>query len=289
MDSTFVICSSIVSEQILETIVISSESDSDEVDYLAAPQAQPNPNRLSLVLKFDDDYSNLMDIDCQLCSARVPFGTGATIQKCQHSLCPDCVAKAILRQQEHVHCPVKQSGKNCTSLIPTGLVRHALPAQEFREYQSKMFQDLEGLDLLPNSSSFECSICLCPIEAGDGIILRDCIHEFCLECIRQTVNHCEDAQVQCPFADKDYSCTSVLQQREVRGVLADQTKYNRFLSHCLRVAEKRMSDSFHCKTNDCQGWCILEEDQRTFLCPVCEATSCTVCEVIARNYILKRF
>lgn len=269
-----------IPEAVDETINLSSESDSDVANraFIEDPAAVMPAAGPILELEFDDEYSNLLDIPCVLCDELVAFGKGTTIPGCGHSMCPNCVAKAIL--QEQTLCPVADGRGKCVAQIPTGLIRHVLPAVEFEQYQIQSMEALDDVDLVLNTSQFECSICLCQIEPGFGVVLRDCVHEFCFECIRQQVKHCEDAQVICPFKDHEYSCEAYLQQREVRGVLADQADYNRHLSLCLRVAERRLSNTFHCTTRDCIGFCVREEGQLVFLCPVCKQTNCTVCEVI---------
>lgn len=289
-------------EQIEEIIVISSDSDSEaEVVHSTIPDEPPPPspaadnpsssanNNASFGFEFDDEYSNLLDVLCHMCSELVPFGKGATIPGCNHSICANCVAKAILQGQ--TRCPGKElnatiSSISCGSIIPTGLVRHVLPVEEFQMFQAQSLEALDDMDLVMNSIPFECPICLLPIRPGHGVVLRDCVHEFCLECLRQTVIHCEDVQVVCPFTDENYSCGAVMQQREVRGVLGENNAYDRHLTLCLKVAERRLSNTFHCKTRDCPGWCILENGQQSLLCPVCQAISCTSCEVIKYTYIV---
>lgn len=241
-------------------------------------EGAPSMEAQHSVSGFSLDYSNLQDLECHLCNDPLPFGEGTTIPDCQHSMCLNCVSKRIV--QGHKHCPVVEvGGQNCNSLIPTGLLKYVLPENEFKQHQTHKIRIQDDLDLVFNSSTFECSICLGSIMPGDGVVLRDCIHEFCVDCLRQTVNHCLDAQVSCPFANADYSCPAFLQQREVRGVLGDQKAYDKFISLCLRIAEGRLSHTFHCLKADCSGWCVLEDDQEVFWCDVCDAKNCLICQV----------
>jgi hypothetical protein len=41
-----------------------------------------------------------------------------------------------------------------------------------------LFQ-LESSNLLENRKDFECSVCVCDVSAGDGVILKECFHMFC--------------------------------------------------------------------------------------------------------------
>ena len=33
--------------------------------------------------------------------------------------------------------------------------------------------------LIPNDEEFECPICMSPIEVGEGVKLRECLHNCC--------------------------------------------------------------------------------------------------------------
>lgn len=48
----------------------------------------------------------------------------------------------------------------------------------------------------------------------------------------------------------------------------------------MALAESQAQDSFHCKTPDCPGWCLFEDNVNTFLCPVCKHTNCLTCTAI---------
>lgn len=255
---------------------VGPSSDDESLDYSFA--GAPSIDAQKFGAGFNVDYSNMIEEICNLCEDRVRIGEGATFPDCQHSMCLDCIAKAILQEQRH--CPfVGAGGANCRSWIPTGLLRHVLPADEFNKYQRDRFVSLDDMDCVPNCSSFECGICFGHIEPGDGVVIRDCIHEFCVDCLQQTIKHCEDALVCCPYVDDDYACKEFLQQREVRGILGDQEAFDKYLAHCLTIAEARMPDTMHCMTKDCEGWCFLEDVTIDFTCPKCEAKNCLTCMV----------
>lgn len=48
----------------------------------------------------------------------------------------------------------------------------------------------------------------------------------------------------------------------------------------MAQAENRMGNAFHCKTPDCKGWCILEDNVNEFPCPVCKHVNCLTCQAI---------
>lgn len=61
--------------------------------------------------------------------------------------------------------------------------------------------------------------------------------------------------------------------------LVTWAEYERFLKRRLAVAESRAQNSYHCRTADCLGWCVYEDDVNEFRCPICWALNCLVCKV----------
>ncbi|OCT77294.1 hypothetical protein XELAEV_18032493mg [Xenopus laevis] len=150
------------------------------------------------------------------------------------------------------------------------------------EERSLNFQHLLQLDnevLIPNQEPIDCRICFSEVPVGGGVLLRECLHSFCRECLRQLVNCCEEPEVSCPFRDETFGCNSKLQQREIRA-LVSQEEYSRFLERGLVVAESRSQNSYHCRTADCRGWCIYEDSVNEFTCPICYAHNCLICKAI---------
>lgn len=56
--------------------------------------------------------------------------------------------------------------------------------------------------------------------------------------------------------------------------------FNKFLNRSLATAESQAPNSFHCKTPNCQGWCVYEDNVNTFYCPVCTKPNCLTCKAI---------
>ena len=48
-------------------------------------------------------------------------------------------------------------------------------------------------------------------------------------------------------------------------------------------------NSFHCKTPDCQGWCIYEDHVNFFKCPVCNKENCLTCKAIHEGVNCKKY
>ncbi|XP_057334913.1 ranBP-type and C3HC4-type zinc finger-containing protein 1-like [Microplitis mediator] len=139
---------------------------------------------------------------------------------------------------------------------------------------------LEECEIVPNSEYFECPICFDYIEPYSGVVLRDCLHVFCWECIKSNVKLNDDVQIKCPFADNEYACDSTLQEREIKALLGAEL-YEKHLEKSLTHAALEAHDqAFHCRTVDCNGWCLRDEDANHFLCPVCSLTNCLTCQTI---------
>ncbi|KAG1714069.1 RanBP-type and C3HC4-type zinc finger-containing protein 1 [Nymphon striatum] len=96
-------------------------------------------------------------------------------------------------------------------------------------------EKLEELDLIPNTEEFECPVCLSDIPSGGGVVLKECIHNFCKECLANAVEFCEDAVVKCPYRDNNYSCASHLLDREVKNLVSPKI----YEKHLKEVYEKQ--------------------------------------------------
>ncbi|XP_033334832.2 uncharacterized protein LOC117225400 [Megalopta genalis] len=148
---------------------------------------------------------------------------------------------------------------------------------------------LENCDIIPNSEPIECPVCFVTYGPREGVILRDCLHMFCRSCIINTIRYCEEAEVKCPYRDSEYTCESTLQEREIKA-LVEQEVYQQHLAKSIAQAENNAgNNAFHCKTPDCPGWCIYDDDVNNFLCPVCGANNCLTCQVIHAGKNCKQY
>ncbi|XP_043257278.1 uncharacterized protein LOC122400101 [Colletes gigas] len=148
---------------------------------------------------------------------------------------------------------------------------------------------LENCDVIPNSEPIECPVCFVTYGPREGVILRDCLHMFCRSCIANTIRYCEDAEVKCPYRDSEYTCESTLQEREIKALVEPEV-YQQHLAKSIAQAENNAgNNAFHCKTPDCPGWCIYDDDVNNFLCPVCGANNCLTCQVIHTGKNCKQY
>ncbi|CAN7975928.1 unnamed protein product, partial [Ixodes persulcatus] len=139
--------------------------------------------------------------------------------------------------------------------------------------------ELEEQDIVPSMEAFECSVCFSDVGPGEGALLKDCLHMFCRACLYNAVRYAEEAMVKCPFRNEEYSCSSHLQEREIKALVPPEV-YEYHLSQSLKTAESQAPNSFHCKTADCPGWCVLEGNVNVFTCPVCHHSNCLTCRAI---------
>lgn len=143
------------------------------------------------------------------------------------------------------------------------------------------YQELMSLDIAkiaPNKEKFECSICFLDIQSGAGAILRDCLHTFCRPCLANHIRYSDEPEIKCPYIDHQYSCQSHLQEREIRALISKED-YDKHLAKSIRIAENKIENTFHCKTPNCLGWCIFEDNTNSFKCPVCTINNCLTCGV----------
>ncbi|XP_039285991.1 uncharacterized protein LOC111052537 isoform X2 [Nilaparvata lugens] len=137
--------------------------------------------------------------------------------------------------------------------------------------------ELENEPVIRNPEQFECPTCFDIIEVGGGIVLKECVHSICRTCLSRLVESSDEAEIKCPC------CTSVIQEREIKVVVAPEI-FDKFLSKSLAVTANSIENAFHCKTPDCRGWCIIEnvlnQPVNVFNCPLCGVENCVQCQAI---------
>ncbi|XP_004547698.1 ranBP-type and C3HC4-type zinc finger-containing protein 1 [Maylandia zebra] len=141
----------------------------------------------------------------------------------------------------------------------------------------------EEQNLIPNANEADCPICFSNLQPGEGIVLRECLHTFCRECLKGTIVNSQDAEVSCPD-----NCDSKLLDREIKELLTEE-EHQRFLELRLSIAESRSEHSFHCQTPNCRGWCIYEDEVNEFHCELCDETNCILCRAIHKDMNCKDY
>ncbi|KAK1799735.1 hypothetical protein P4O66_006272 [Electrophorus voltai] len=167
-------------------------------------------------------------------------------------------------------------------------LQYELSIIDEREQNFLDLLETDAQDLISNKEELDCTICYSSVMPGEGATLRECLHSFCRECLKQTILNCVDAEVLCPYADEKYSCNCNLQDREIKTLLS-QDEYQKFLELRLNIAESRCENSYHCKTPDCMGWCIFEDNVNEFTCDICNETNCLLCKAIHKGMNCKEY
>ena len=150
---------------------------------------------------------------------------------------------------------------------------------QLREDNYQKLMEAADQDLLEVDHEFECSICIMDVDVGDGVMLRECLHSFCKECLLGHITHAEDAEVKCPFQGETYQCQSVITEREIKQLLSPEA-YQHWHQMGLNQAEGTIQNAFHCKTADCPSWCVYEDNNNFFDCNVCGVQNCLTCKAI---------
>ncbi|CAB3250262.1 unnamed protein product [Arctia plantaginis] len=139
----------------------------------------------------------------------------------------------------------------------------------------KELVQLEQQALVPNAENFECGVCMEEYTPGNGVVLRECVHIFCRNCLADVVRYCDEPDIPCPAM----GCRGMLQEREIRALVTPQD-YERWLARGLAAAESGTRNAFHCRTRDCKGWALCDPDVQKFPCPVCKHINCIPCQAI---------
>lgn len=146
---------------------------------------------------------------------------------------------------------------------------------------------LSNRPLVCNVDFFECPICFTDIDPGDGAILRGCLHSFCKECLVNTIKFSEEITIKCPFVSDDFNCEFALEEREIKSLLSTDL-WEKHLEKSIRIAQNTIENAFFCRTPNCKGWCIFEDDINEFACPICNGKNCLLCRAIHPGYNCKQ-
>lgn len=211
---------------------------------------------------------------------------------------PRCNPDAIIQIEAQKIAATKQKELHPLAIATTSLSKStsSIPSATKptieKEIVKNHYHELLKLDNLNdialNTATFECAICIVEYEPFEGVVLRNCLHTFCKDCIRNTIIYSEEAEVICPYIDAKYTCDCILQDREIKALLT-KDEHDEHLAKSLRVAENQIENSFHCRTPNCKGWCIYEDNVNQFKCPICSLINCLTCRVIHDGLNCKQY
>lgn len=221
---------------------------------------------------------------CSICDHFVDTNDGILVRNCLHQVCVDCIRKKIIDCVEiAVNCPVAM----CEYMLQDREIRSLISQEEYEFHMNKCvvkeqsealykeLLDLEQQGLIHNTEPFECKICFTDVDVYEGIMIRECLHQYCTECIRSTINLSEEVQIKCPTMD----CTCFIHDREIHALLT-QAEFDKYSMRTLRLVESQAPNSYHCKKANCEGWCLVDDEVNTFSCPRCWSQNCLPCQVV---------
>jgi len=160
--------------------------------------------------------------------------------------------------------------------------------KEEKKNNLEAYKQLENLDIIPNAENFECTVCFLDTEPGDGVVLRECLHTFCKVCLAASIEHSEAPKVKCPYKDDNYSCDMELLEREIKA-LVSPVVFEKHQKKSVKEAEANIKNAYHCKTPDCAGWTVIDDNVNIFKCPLCKRTNCITCQAIHDGMDCKQY
>lgn len=190
--------------------------------------------------------------------------------------CPKC------KKDSCFACRACHMGQSCARYIEQlvyAMDKGLLEDPKLKEARAKEHLSLYEQDYVRNVDEFDCSVCFAAVESGAGLVLRNCHHELCKECLINTVKNSETALVRCPCLEGVDPCTMDILDTDIRAVM-DAEHYNMLLEKGFCEAERQTPGAFHCKTLNCKAWCTYDIEVNTFDCPTCGMSNCLRCEAI---------
>lgn len=155
------------------------------------------------------------------------------------------------------------------------------------KYESLVQAHEEGL--IEPQEQFNCVICFETIQSGNGIRLKECLHEFCKDCIKHHILYTETADIKCPSQNDGAPCSYDISHLEIQQLISDDD-FRKFNLKSLRMAEAAAGErAYHCKTVNCEGWCEYDEEVNFFNCPVCSKPNCLTCKAIHEGKNCKEY
>ncbi|XP_065080531.1 ranBP-type and C3HC4-type zinc finger-containing protein 1-like isoform X2 [Ochlerotatus camptorhynchus] len=288
-------------------------STSNSVPIESTTSTSNTENQYQQLLELDKQalVHNIDESECILCSKMISIGKGVLLVNCLHSFCTKCLKNSLL-EATTIGCPFPNGLHECEGNLVERELKALLSAQEYNDLMERQLEAIkndmvqatrsatevsEELDMLmtltdasvvPNPEPFDCPVCFGPYDTYEGVILRECFHSFCRDCLINSIKHADDVIVQCPFTDDKNSCECLIQDREIKCLLSAD-EYNEYLGRSLRKAESLANNAFHCKTPDCIGWCLTENNVTSFWCPICFTDNCLKCKTIHANMSCKDY
>lgn len=257
---------------------------------LRKPANEPCYKKLVDMMNNKPLIENYEDFICILCHKLIKKGHGVVLKECIHSFCKKCLTQVILNnpieKYGRVDCP--HNPDKCENQISNEEIK-AILGDKYNSFvennansTAALLPTLLAMDdvgIFPNYQSFECQVCFMEIGIGEGIILKNCLHNGCKDCLAQHIMHAEEFEVQCPHVENNIGCDKLIQEMEMRYLISKEM-FEKHLKKSLKIAEYVNELNFHCRGLDCENFVELEPQITSFICQVCRAINCVPCKAV---------
>ncbi|XP_055599780.1 ranBP-type and C3HC4-type zinc finger-containing protein 1-like [Uranotaenia lowii] len=142
------------------------------------------------------------------------------------------------------------------------------------QFQTFMEELLETEnDLVPNLESSECNICSKVLTPKEGIVLKNCLHSYCKECLKASVMQTCPPSICCPYPNGRFECIGTMIDTELQKLLGPYD-YQQFT---LRQLENLAKEPRELSKDDMDKLLVLTDmslvpNEDAFDCPICFET-----------------
>lgn len=242
--------------------------------------------------------TNTEEFVCSICFRFIEINVGIVLKECFHRFCRLCLVDSI-EHSASLACPFPI--EVCNVVISDAQVQSLLNPVSYIRVMEKMIdrilnekkkeqtnelpeiyylENLEAHNYIENIEPFQCPICLTEIDISEGVVLKNCLHMFCKECLNKTIEHSEEIVTKCPFTDDLGSCEFFLQDCEFRALASENAIKQQHVKSLKQAELSAAENAFHCKFPDCEGWVIVDQaNTLDFICQVCTKINCLACKV----------
>ncbi|XP_063884046.1 uncharacterized protein LOC135113046 [Scylla paramamosain] len=133
----------------------------------------------------------------------------------------------------------------------------------------------------PDEEQPDCAACLCPVEAAALRRLECCGHAYCLECLAQQVNTALTSRTF-PVECVQDGCGALLVWRDFINLSREgHLTLARLVQAAVAAHVQAHQQALHyCITPDCPVVYRTTAEGALFVCPECEARTCSACHVL---------
>ncbi|KAJ3000060.1 hypothetical protein HDV02_000708 [Globomyces sp. JEL0801] len=132
------------------------------------------------------------------------------------------------------------------------------------------------------SNEFICNVCFCPYALTDVVLLPECMHAYCIDCLQNYLKHCTTSG-EFPIKCVSVNCTLLLNITTITNALAD-SEFQDLIRSSFDDYVSRNGDKYQfCPTPDCPQVYKLESGQVN--CDICDSSICTSCKTLSHHGI----